>query len=86
MGKKKMRTSQTSKGERKSSIGHKNTDQGIRLLNQLKALEKGKNVKMVLPNPIEKNGKQQPATILKVNGRDWLKRREGSPGKKESAE
>ena len=41
---------------------------------------------MVLPNLIEKNGKQQPATILKVNGRDWLKRREGSPGKKESAE
>ena len=62
------------------------SDPGIRLLNQLKALEKGKNVKMVLPNLVEKNGKQQPATILKVNGRDWLKRREGSPGKKESAE
>ena len=86
MGKKKMRASTTSKGERKSSIGHKNTDQGIRLLNQLKALEKGKNVKMVLPNPVEKNGKQQPPTILKVNGREWLKRREGSPSKRESAE
>ena len=86
MGKKKMRASQTSKGERKSSIGHKNTDQGIRLLNQLKALEKGKNVIMKLPSLVEKNGKQQPATILKVNGRDWLKRRESSSGKKESAE
>ena len=83
MGKKSKGKTYTSKGERKSSIGHKNTDQGIRLLNQLKALEKGKNVKMVLPNLVEKNGKQQPKTILKVNGREWLKRREG---KKESAE
>jgi hypothetical protein len=53
-------------------------------LNQLKALEKGKNVKMVLPNLVEKNGKQQPATILRVNGREWLKKREGKV--KESAE
>ena len=86
MGKKSKGKTYTSKGERKSSIGHKNTDQGIRLLNQLKALEKGKNVKMVLPNLVEKNGKQQPPTILKVNGREWLKRREGSPSKRESAE
>ena len=81
-----MRATQTSKGTGRSSIRTSKSDPGIRLLNQLKALEKGKNVKMVLPNLVEKNGKQQPATILKVNGRDWLKRREGSPGKKESAE
>ncbi len=81
-----MRASQTSKGTGRSSMRTSKSDPGIRLLNQLKALEKGKNVKMVLPNLVEKNGKQQPATILKVNGRDWLKRREGSPGKKESAE
>ena len=86
MGKKKTRASKTSKGPGRSSISTKQSNPGIRLLNQLKALEKGKNVKMVLPNLVEKNGKQQPATILKVNGRDWLKRREGSPGKKESAE
>ena len=86
MGKKKMRASQTSKGTGRSSMRTSKSDPGICLLNQLKALEKGKNVKMVLPNLVEKNGKQQPATILKVNGRDWLKRREGSPGKKESAE
>ena len=86
MGKKKMRATQTSKGTCRSSMRTSKSDPGIRLLNQLKALEKGKNVKMVLPNLVEKNGKQQPATILKVNGRDWLKRREGSPGKKESAE
>ena len=81
-----MRATQTSKGTGRSSMRTSKSDPGIRLLNQLKALEKGKNVKMVLPNLVEKNGKQQPATILKVNGRDWLKRREGSPGKKESAE
>ena len=81
-----MRASQTSKGTGRSSIKTSKSDPGIRLLNQLKALEKGKNVKMVLPNPVEKNGKQQPPTILKVNGRDWLKRREGSPNKRESAE
>ena len=86
MGKKKMRASQTSKCTGRSSIKTSKSDPGIRLLNQLKALEKGKNVKMVLPNPVEKNGKQQPPTILKVNGRDWLKRREGSPNKRESAE
>ena len=86
MGKKKSRASATSKGTGRSSMRTSKSDPGIRLLNQLKALEKGKNVKMVLPNLVEKNGKQQPATILKVNGRDWLKRREGSPGKKESAE
>jgi hypothetical protein len=86
MGKKKMRASQTSKGTGRSSISTKQSNPAIRLLNQLKALEKGKNVKMVLPNLVEKNGKQQPPTILKVNGRDWLKRREGSPNKRESAE
>ena len=84
MGKKSSGKSYTSKGERKSSIGHKNTDQGIRLLNQLKALERGKNVIMKLPSLVEKNGKEQPKTILKVNGREWLKKREGKV--KESAE
>tara|TARA_R110000868_G_scaffold103005_1_gene283737 strand:+ start:256 stop:507 length:252 start_codon:yes stop_codon:yes gene_type:complete len=83
MGKKSSGKNETSKGERRSSIGHKNKDQGVRLLNQLNALTKGKNVKIVLPNLIEKNGKQQPATIIRVNGREWLKRREN---KKESAE
>ena len=84
MGKKSSGKSYTSKGERKSSIGHKNTDQGIRLLNQFKALERGKNVIMKLPSLVEKNGKEQPKTILKVNGREWLKKREGKV--KESAE
>ena len=84
MGKKSKGKTYTSKGERKSSIGHKNTDQGIRLLNQLKALERGKNVIMKLPSLVEKNGKEQPKTILKVNGREWLKKREGKV--KESAE
>jgi hypothetical protein len=82
MGKKSSGKTYTSKGERRSSIGHKNTNQGIRLLNQLEALEKGKNVRIVLPS-LDKNGKQQPATVLMINGREWLKRREG---KKEFAE
>ena len=56
----------TSKGERKSSISTRNTDPAVRLLNQLNALQKGKNVVIKVP------GLEQ-----KINGKEWLARRQG---------
>jgi hypothetical protein len=75
----------TSKGERKSSISTRVKDAGLKMLNQMKALEKGKNIRLSLPN-IDKNGKVHPNTIIKVDGREWLKRRQGGPMHKEVAE
>jgi hypothetical protein len=80
-GKKSNGASYTSKSERKSSISTRNTDPGQRLLNQLSALNKGKNVNITLPmiSPtLNKDGK--PITIMvktKINGKDWLKKRSG---------
>lgn len=61
----------TSKGERQSSIKTPNTDQGQRMLNQIKALKQGKNVVWSLPN-VSKDGKVLPATKIKVNGKEYL--------------
>jgi hypothetical protein len=55
-----------SKGERKSSISTRNTDAGQRLLNQLDALKKGKNVVIKVP------GLKQ-----EIDGKEWLARRRG---------
>jgi hypothetical protein len=80
-GKKSSGKHYTSKGERISSISTKNTDPGQRLLNQLRALNKGKNVNITLPmtSPtLNKEGK--PITMMvktKINGKDWLKKRSG---------
>jgi len=84
-GKKASGKHYTSKGERISSIGTKNTDPGQRLLNQLRALNKGKNVVITLPETsktLNKEGK--PVTKMvktKVNGKEWLKKRMGSSEK-----
>lgn len=79
----------TSKGERVSSIGTKNTDAGQRLLNQLRALNKGKNVNITLPQKTQLQNKDgKPITIMvktKVDGKEWLKRRSG-PVEKVSAD
>ena len=40
MGKKSKGKTYTSKGERKSSIGHKNTDQGYSLIEPVKSIRK----------------------------------------------
>lgn len=80
-GKKASGKHYTSKGERKSSISTKNTDPGQRLLNQLEALKKGKNVIITLPVDTQyqnKDGKR--ITVMsktKIDGRAWLKRRQG---------
>lgn len=60
-----------SKGERQSSIKTPNTNGGIRLLNQIKALKQGKNVVWSLPN-IGKDNKVHPSTRVKVNGKEYI--------------
>ena len=84
-GKKASGKHYTSKGERRSSISTRNTDPGQRLLNQLKALNKGRNVVITLPEKTSFQNKDgKPITIMtktKINGKDWLKKRQGSPEK-----
>lgn len=61
----------TSKGERRSSIKTRINDPGQRMLNQIKALQQGKNVVWSLPN-VSKDGKVLPATRIAVNGKEYL--------------
>lgn len=88
-GKKASGKHYTSKGERKSSISTRVSDPGQRLLNQLRALNQGKNVVITLPETsktLNKEGK--PVTKMvktKVNGKEWLKKRMG-PSEKVTAE
>jgi len=73
MGKKKHSTGNVSKGERRSSIKTSNRDPGQRLLNQMTALEKGKNVVFTIANP-NKNETNKRFIKQRVSGREWLKR------------
>lgn len=66
----------TSKGERKSSMGNRNTDPGQRLLNQLKALKKGRDV-VYTTDVLDKNTGKVKMVSTRVSGKDWLKRRAG---------
>lgn len=61
----------TSKGERQSSLKTPNTDGGQRLLNQINALKKGKNVVWSLPK-VSKDGKVLPSTRIPINGKDYI--------------
>jgi hypothetical protein len=85
MGKKASGKTYTSKGERRSSIGSKQKDPGQRLLNQLDALAKGRDVVVSLPN-VDKNGKVHPNTKTKIDGKAWVKRRQNFSGVREVAE
>lgn len=85
MGSKSSGKHYTSKGERQSSMKTRVNDPGLRLINQLKALKKGKNVVISLPN-VGKDGKVHPNTIIKVDGREWLKRRQNINLGKDNAE
>ena len=79
MGKKKQRTKQVSKGERRS-VSKKITnaarrdyiasDGMERLINQLDAYKKNKNVVVTIPNP---NKKETNKPSIKVNGRDYFR-------------
>jgi len=63
----------TSKGERRSSMKTPNRDPGQRILNQMKALDKGKDVVFTMPNP-NKEQTNRKFIKVRVSGRDWLKR------------
>ena len=75
MGKKRHRSGHVSKGERRSSMSTKNRDPGQRLLNQMAALEKGKNVVFTMENPNKEETNRQFIKV-KVDGRQWQKRRD----------
>ena len=74
-----------SKGERRSSIKTSVNDPGLKLLNQIKALKKGRNVVIKLAN-YNKEGKQLANTKIKVNGKEWLSRRQNINHGKDVAE
>lgn len=75
MGKKKHSTGHVSKGERRSSMSTKNRDPGQRLINQMDALKKGKDVWFTIDNP-NKNETGKRRIRVKVSGREWLKKGE----------
>lgn len=62
----------TSKGERRSSMKTANRDPGQRLLNQMKALDKGKDVVFTMENP-NKNETNKRFIKVKVSGKDYLR-------------
>jgi hypothetical protein len=74
-----------SKGERRSSMKTRINDPGLKLLNQIKALKKGRDVVIKLPN-YDKDGKQLENTVLKIDGREWLKKRQNVKASKAEAE
>lgn len=74
-GKSSSGTNSTSKGERRSSMSTKNRDSGQRVLNQIDALLKGKDVVFTIDNP-NKTETNKRQIKVKVSGREWLKRRE----------
>ena len=79
MGKKKQRTKQVSKGERRN-VAKKTTnaarrdyiasDGMERLINQLDAYKKNKNVVVTIPNP---NKKETNKPFIKVIGNDYFR-------------
>ncbi len=79
MGKKKQRTKQVSKGERRN-VAKKTTnaarrdyiasDGMERLINQLNAFKANKNVVVTIPNP---NKKETNKRFIKVSGRDYFR-------------
>lgn len=74
----------TSKGERQSSMKTPNTDQGQRMLNQVKARNKGKNIVWSLPNVSKDGTKVHPSTRIAVNGKEYINSlKKSSAGQKE---
>lgn len=72
MGKKASGKHSTSKGERRSSMSTKNTDPGVRMMNKMDALNKGKDVYFTIDNP-NKSETDKRQIRIKVSGRDWIK-------------
>lgn len=71
-GKKASGKNYTSKGERRSSIGTKNTDPGLKMLNKMAALAKGKDVVFTFENP-NKEQTNKKFIRVKVSGKEYLK-------------
>lgn len=61
----------TSKGERKSSVKTAVKDPAQRMLNQIRALKKGKNVVWDMP-VLDKEGKIVSYTKVKQNGKEYV--------------
>lgn len=76
MGKKRHSTGNVSKGERRSSMSTKSRDPGQRLLNQMNALAKGKDVVFTVPNPNKEETNKQFISV-RSSGRNFLKRTSG---------
>jgi hypothetical protein len=75
-----------SKGERQSSMKTPNLDAGQRMLNQIKALKKGKDVVWSMPN-LNKEGKIVSYTRVKSNGKEYINNMKNmNKGQKEAAE
>lgn len=70
MGKKKLRSKTTSKGERRSSYGVRDSADK-RMLNKMAALHKGKDVTYTIANP-NKNETNRPFIKVRVSGKDYL--------------
>ena len=78
--------SSTSKGERKSSMKTAVKDRGQRMLNQIRALKKGKNVVWDMP-VLDKEGKIVTYTKVKQNGKEYVNNLKNmNKGQKEVAE
>lgn len=63
--------SSTSKGERKSSVKTAVKDPAQRMLNQIRALKKGKNVVWDMPN-LDKQGNIVSFTKVKQSGKEYV--------------
>lgn len=74
-GKKASGNNYTSKGERRSSMRTPNRDPAQKILNKMKALDKGKDVVFTIENP-NKNETNKRFIKVKVSGKSWLKRGE----------
>lgn len=74
-GKKPSGKHYVSKGERRSSMKTGTKDPAQKMLNKIKALNKGKDVIWSLPN-VDKDGKVHPNTKIRVSGKDWIKRQQ----------
>lgn len=73
MGKKKLRSTQTSKGEHGGSLKTRVNDPAIKMINQRKAFNQGKRVMVTIENP-NKNETNRP--FIRVNAADvWKGRR-----------
>lgn len=80
-GKKASGKTYVSKGERRSSMSTRNRDAGVRLLNQIDALKKGKDVVFTIENP-NKTQTNKRFIKVRVNGKQWLDRMKGNLDKK----